>query len=67
MKFLAALTVALTAAAGTLAQNATNATTYADGLLSALRANNLTALADAVGNNSASLVSCLYFFAANTR
>lgn len=51
--------VALSAAAGTLAQDAGNATSFADGLLSALRANNLTALADAVGNNSASLLGAL--------
>ncbi|CDS00318.1 uncharacterized protein SPSC_00805 [Sporisorium scitamineum] len=59
MKFLAALTVALSATAGAFAQNSGNATTFAEGLLSALRANNLSRLADAVGNNSAALLGAL--------
>jgi uncharacterized surface protein with fasciclin (FAS1) repeats len=61
MKFLAALTVALSATAGVLAQNngGENATAFAEGLLNALRANNLSALADAVGNNSQQLLGAL--------
>lgn len=59
MKFLAALTLALSATAGALAQSGGNATSFADGLLSALRANNLTMLADAVGNNSQALLGAL--------
>ena len=59
MKFLAALTLALSATAGAFAQSSGNATSFAEGLLSALRANNLTMLADAVGNNSESLLGAL--------
>lgn len=59
MKFLAALTLALSASAGVLAQNGDNATSFAEGLLSALRANNLSSLADAVGNNSEALLGAL--------
>ncbi|TKY90247.1 hypothetical protein EX895_000245 [Sporisorium graminicola] len=60
MKFLAALTVALSATAGAFAQGSSgNATTFADGLLTALRASNLSRLADAVGNNSAALLGAL--------
>ncbi|CBQ69678.1 conserved hypothetical protein [Sporisorium reilianum SRZ2] len=59
MKFLAALTLALSASAGALAQSSGNATTFAEGLLGALRANNLSRLADAVGNNSAMLLGAL--------
>lgn len=59
MKFLAALTLALSATAGALAQSSGNATAFAEGLLSALRANNLSMLADAVGNNSQALLGAL--------
>lgn len=59
MKFLAAVTVALSATAGAMAQSSGNATAFAEGLLSALRANNLSRLADAVGNNSQQLLGAL--------
>ncbi|PWY96988.1 FAS1 domain-containing protein [Testicularia cyperi] len=59
MKFLSAVLLGLTATAGTLAQSSGNATAFAEGLLSALRQNNLTALADAVGNNSQALLAAL--------
>ncbi|SPO32793.1 uncharacterized protein UTRI_05697_B [Ustilago trichophora] len=59
MKFLAALTLALSATAGALAQSSGNATAFAEGLLGALRANNLSMLADAVGNNSQALLGAL--------
>ena len=59
MKFLAALTLALSASAGAFAQSSGNATAFAEGLLGALRANNLSRLADAVGNNSQALLGAL--------
>lgn len=56
MNFLSSLLLSLTAATAVLAQDDSNS--YADGLLAALRANNLNQLANIVGNNTG-LVSAL--------
>ncbi|KAJ1036000.1 hypothetical protein NDA13_000655 [Ustilago tritici] len=58
MKLLAVLTLALSAGADAFAQG-NNATAFAEGLLSALRANNLSSLADVVGNKSQALLPAL--------
>ncbi|KAJ1035668.1 hypothetical protein NDA18_000445 [Ustilago nuda] len=58
MKLLALLTLALSAGVGAFVQG-NNATALAEALLSALRANNLSSLADVVGNNSEALLPAL--------
>lgn len=54
MKFAASFALLLTSLTAALAQNASGG----DALVQALRMNNLTSLANVVGNNSAAVVSC---------